>query len=396
MQIRQTISQQIARIKKASLEVISEKELAARLETSISEGKPLRVKAGFDPTSSDIHLGHTVLLNKLRLFQEMGHVVYFIVGDFTAKIGDPSGRNELRPLLSDDQIKENAKTYTDQAFQILDRNKTEVIFNSVWYKDLTLGDFLPLLRSYTIAQILERDDFSERLQNNLPLTLLELIYPLIQGFDSVKVKADIEIGGSDQKFNLIVGRRIQEYFGMKPQVVMTLPLLVGLDGVQKMSKSLNNYIGVSEPPKEIFGKVMSISDELMYDYFSKLTELEVEHVKAMHPKDAKLLLAETLVGRLYSPEKGHTERERFTQLFSKRELTDDVLEPMHVIQGSSLSTALLERGVVSSKNELRRLLQQKAVSFNDEKIESENFIFINPGILKVGKKKFFRIVLQEK
>ena len=263
--MKPAISDHLKALKENTVDLIAEKELKLKLENSLKKKTPLKLKIGLDPTSRDIHLGHTVLLRKLRKLQDLGHKVYFIIGDFTAKIGDPSARSVLRPTLTDKEIKQNASTYTKQAFKILDRKKTKVIYNSIWYKKMGLPSFLSVLSSYTIARILERDDFSRRIKENQPLTLLEIIYPLIQGYDSCQMEADIEFGGTDQKFNLIVGRHLQETFGLAAQVAITMPILVGLDGKNKMSKSLGNYIGITESPKEMFGKLMSISDQSMWE-----------------------------------------------------------------------------------------------------------------------------------
>jgi tyrosyl-tRNA synthetase len=259
--VKKEIERHLDCIKENAVDVISLNEISAKLEKSLAEHKPLNLKIGFDPTARDIHLGHTVLLRKLRKLQDLGHVVNLIIGDFTAKIGDPSGRSILRPVLSDEEIKDNASTYTDQAFKILDKQKTKIIFNSSWYKSMGISQFLSLLSSYTVARMLERDDFALRIKENRPLTIVEMVYPLIQGYDSVMMNADIEFGGTDQKFNLIVGRHLQEVYGKPSQAIVTMPILVGLDGVNKMSKSLGNYIGVTEEPKSMFGKLMSISDE---------------------------------------------------------------------------------------------------------------------------------------
>ncbi len=394
MSLNQKIVQQIERIKRSAIEILSEEELYKKLEASLEKSIPLRVKAGFDPTSKDIHLGHTVLLNKLRTFQDLGHEVYFIVGDFTAKIGDPSGRNNLRPVLTDSQIEENARTYTDQAFKILDKSKTKIIFNSIWYKDMTLADFLPLLNKYTVSRILERDDFTKRIKQGIALSLLEVVYPIIQGYDSVMMKADIELGGSDQKFNLIVGRHMQEAFDIPAQVVLTLPLLVGLDGKNKMSKSLDNYIGVSEDPKDIFGKLMSISDTLMYDYFSLLTDFDLKEVENMHPKQAKEMLAADIISKLYSKEQAFQEQQRFSQIFSKRDINEENVPTIELEIKTTVLDLLVKERVVTSNNELRRLIKQGGVSFGNQKIDSENFLIETSGILKVGKKKFFNINLK--
>jgi tyrosyl-tRNA synthetase len=387
-------------IKDNSVDLISEAELAVRLETSLKENKPLKLKIGFDPTARDIHLGHTVLLRKLKKLQDLGHLVILIIGDFTAKIGDPSGRIALRPVLSEKEIKENAATYTEQAFKILDSKKTKVIFNSTWYKDMPIAKFLSLLSSYTVARILERDDFSQRMKENRPLTILEMVYPLIQGYDSVMTEADVEFGGSDQKFNLIVGRHLQEIFGQKPQVIVTMPLLVGLDGSNKMSKSLGNYIGITEEPKSIFGKLMSISDEVMWEYYKLLTDYNLAELKKIHPKEAKLMLAERIVSFYYSESIAKREKDEFEKVFSQKEIPGDIA--VHKIDKSEIDLIelLFCAKVVSSKNEARRLLAQGSISLitadNPSKTttlkDSALRIPVQGAILKIGKKKFLKII----
>lgn len=394
------IARHLEAIKENSVDLISEEELITKIKNSLNKKKPLKLKIGFDPTASDIHLGHTVLLRKLRRLQDLGHQVYFIIGDFTAKIGDPSQRTALRPILSDKEIKANAATYTNQAFKILDKKKTKVIYNSIWYKNMPLSKFLSLLSSYTLARILERDDFSQRLKEGRPLTLLEVTYPLIQGYDSYKLEADIEFGGTDQKFNLIVGRRLQQAFGQVSQAIVTMPILVGLDGKNKMSKSLDNYIGITDKPKEMFGKIMSISDEIMWEYFRLLTDYDVQGMKEIHPKQAKLKLAENIVSFYYSAEKAKKEKEEFEKVFSKGKLPQDIL--IHS-SGSTASiiTILSSAKIVSSKNEARRLLSQGAISFvNPEDFsqttakQDEFNVSIKGEILKIGKKKFLKVVLK--
>ena len=398
--MKKEVRQQLEIIKENTVDLLPEEELVAKLESSLHNNKPLRLKIGFDPTASDIHLGHTVLLHKLRKLQDLGHQVHFIIGDFTAKIGDPSGRTALRPVLTDKEIKKNAATYTQQAFKILDKRKTKIIYNSIWYKDMKISDFLSILSSYTTARMLERDDFAQRMKQNKPLTILELVYPLIQGFDSVKCEADIEFGGTDQKFNLLVGRHLQEVFGMSPQIVVTMPLLVGLDGKSKMSKSLGNYIGITEKPKDMFGKLMSVSDELMWEYFRLLTEHNLDEVKKMHPKEAKLLLAQTIVSCYYSQKEGLKEKEEFERVFSQKKLPASI----KVVSVGSLTAdivkVLSEADMVSSKNEVRRLLKQGGIATVDAvtliqapltvqelKIPPEGLI------LKLGKKKFLKITV---
>jgi len=394
-----TLSVHLKAIKENAVEVIAESQLIAKLEASLKEKQPLKLKIGFDPTASDIHLGHTVLLKKLRKLQDLGHQVYFIIGDFTAKIGDPSGKTTVRPVLTDKQIKANASTYTRQAFKILDKKKTTIIYNSIWYKKMDLVKFLELLSSYTVARVLERDDFSQRLKQGKPLTLLEIIYPLIQGYDSYKLGADIEFGGTDQKFNLIVGRHLQEIFGQAPQSLVTMPLLVGTDGKNKMSKSLNNYIGITESAKSIFGKVMSISDELMAEYIRLLYDGDAEQLKVMHPKQAKVSLAKALVSFYHSESKAKKAASEFERVFSRRELPQDM--PLYKADQSKIDLfeVLTKAGLVASKNEARRLLTQGAISLIDSKNTQktttikDQLINLSAGeiVLKIGKKKFLKI-----
>jgi tyrosyl-tRNA synthetase len=397
--VKSQIERQLQTIKANAVDLISEAELATKLQTSLKNNQPLKLKIGFDPTAKDIHLGHTVLLRKLRKLQDSGHVVNLIIGDFTAKIGDPSARAIQRPVLSDKEIAQNAATYTDQAFKILDSKKTKIFFNSAWYKDMPITKFLSLLSSYTIARILERDDFSQRMKDNRPLTILVVVYPLIQGYDSVMVSADIEFGGTDQKFNLIVGRHLQEIFGQKPQCIVTMPLLVGLDGINKMSKSLGNYIGITEEPKNIFGKLMSISDEVMWEYFRLLTSCNLEELKKMHPKEAKLSLAQTLVSFYYSPAIGKKEREEFEKVFSQKEIPQDITAYKAAKGNVDVIELLYETKAAASKNEARRLLKQGGISLIDPDNPSKTATIKEPLIiipaqglvLKIGKKKFLKV-----
>lgn len=393
MNLSQRITEQIERIKRSTVEIISEEELEKKLTSALRNNQPLKVKAGFDPTTADIHLGHAVLLRKLRDFQELGHIVYFIMGDFTAQIGDPSGRIESRPVLSRDKIRDNSQTYARQAFKIMQKEKTRIFYNSKWFDKMTLREFSSLLKEYTVARLLERDDFTLRMKERKPLTLLEFIYPLLQAYDSVKIKADIELGGTDQKFNLLVGRALQESFGQEPQVVITLPLLVGLDGENKMSKSLGNYIGIQESPRDIFGKTMSISDDLMYHYFEVLTEFNPEEIRKMHPRQAKELLAFTFVSWFYSDKVAEREKNRFKEIFSQRKLTGQDF-PFYKLsfQGENVVDIIFKSGLVSSRNEIRRLIKQKAVEFEKKKVLSDREIISKSGILKIGKKKFLKIV----
>ncbi|MFA5270824.1 MAG: tyrosine--tRNA ligase [Candidatus Omnitrophota bacterium] len=386
-------------IKENAVDVISETELLASLEDSLKSKKPLKLKIGFDPTAKDIHLGHTVLLRKLRKLQDLGHTVTLIIGDFTAKIGDPSGKTLLRPVLGDEEIKENAATYTEQAFKILDEKKTEVKFNSSWYKSMDISKFLSLLSSYTVARILERDDFSLRMKENRPLTILELVYPIIQGYDSVVVDADIEFGGTDQKFNLIVGRHLKEVFGKLPQRIVTMPLLVGLDGKNKMSKSLGNYIGVTDEPKDMFGKIMSISDLVMWEYFRLLTDCDIAAARKIHPKEAKLLLAETIVSFYYSKVIGKSAKEEFEKIFSQKEIPEDM--PLSKVKGTpaDLIEVLFTAKIVTSKNEARRLLAQGSIAImggasgNGTVKDAALEIPSSGVVIKIGKKKFLRVII---
>ncbi len=379
-------------------EVIPEDGLMKKLEQARKEGRPLRIKAGFDPTAPDLHLGHTVLINKLRQFQELGHEVYFLIGDFTGMIGDPTGRNEARKALSREQVLKNAETYKKQVFKILDPARTRIVFNSEWNDKLTPQDFIRLLAKFTVAQMLERDDFSRRYSENKPIYLHELVYPIIQGYDSVALKADIELGGTDQKFNLLVGRQLQREFGQEPQVVMMLPLLVGLDGVQKMSKSYGNYVGIEEPPQDMFGKLMSISDELMITYYELLSNCSNEYLEKVkkgeiHPKEAKENLAFEIVERFHGTEAAERARETFRKLFSRREVNEDDLEEIVLpTEGDNWLPAILkEAGVIQSTSEGKRLLKQGAIRIDNEKISDPDFKLNRSGkyIFRVGKKKFF-------
>jgi len=386
------MDQQLEIIKRGVVEIISQDELKTKLEQSKNKNKPLRVKAGFDPTAPDLHLGHTVLLRKLRQFQDLGHKVIFIIGDFTARIGDPSGRSEIRKQLSKEEVLKNAATYKKQVSKILDVDKVEVVFNSEWFDKMSVLDLLRLTSHATVSQMLSRADFKKRLSKNEDITLLEFMYPLLQGYDSVKVEADIEMGGTDQIFNLLVGRDIQKDFGQEQQIVITMPLLEGTDGVQKMSKSYANYIGINEAPEEIFGKIMSISDVLMLKYFQFLTDEDLEEIKKLHPKEAKLRLAEDIVAQYHSSSVAQEAQEAFEQVFSKKELPRDILE--YKLKGSEDIIAILTKsGLVKSGNEARRLIKEKAITFAEKKIEQVDFMPKKPGILKIGTRRFLKIIL---
>jgi len=380
------------RLRRGISEIICEDELKERLENSARTNRPLRIKAGFDPTAPDIHLGHTVLLRKLRQFQDLGHIVFFLIGDFTAQIGDPSGRDQMRPKISKGDIKKNTATYVKQVFKILNPKRTKVVFNSSWLEKMKIKDLLRLTSYATVAQLLARADFKQRFEQQKEISVLEFIYPLLQAYDSVFLKSDIEFGGTDQKFNLLMGRELQGVFNQRPQVIVMMPLLEGTDGVQKMSKSFNNYIGITESSRDMFGKVMSISDELMWRYYELLTQVKIESLKHLHPKDAKLNLAELIVEQYYGENKAKEERMGFEKTFSKRDSPDKI--PVHKIRKKDsldLLRLLLDYGFVKSGNEARRLIRQGAISINGEKITQDD-CNIEDGILKVGKHKFIKII----
>ncbi len=399
------IEKSLELIRRGSVEIISEEELKRKLEKAIKEKRPLRVKAGFDPTAPDLHLGHTVLIQKMRHFQELGHQVIFLIGDFTGLIGDPTGKSETRPPLTPEQVQENAATYKEQIFKILDEDKTEIAFNSKWMNKMASIDMIRLCAKYTVARMLEREDFKQRFQQQRPIAIHEFIYPLIQGYDSVALEADVELGGTDQTFNLLVGRHIQKEYGQEPQVVITMPLLEGLDGINKMSKSLGNYVGITEEPDSMFGKLMSISDELMFRYYELLSSRsldEIEQLKrgvekgSVHPKDAKAQLAYELVARYHGEEAAKKARERFEAQFSKGQVPEDVPEyplPTDSEQKIFIPRLLKEAGLVKSTSEARRLIKQGAVSLNGTKLRQEEIDRPGSGaILKVGKRRYLRLV----
>jgi tyrosyl-tRNA synthetase (EC 6.1.1.1) len=387
--------EQLGIIKRGVVEIIEEEELLKKLK----EGRPLRVKAGFDPTAPDLHLGHTVLLQKLRQFQQLGHEVYFVIGDFTAMIGDPTGRSETRPPLSREEVLENAKTYEHQVFKILDPEKTNIVFNSTWLSGLGTEGIIKLAGKYTVARMLERDDFSKRFKEGVPIYIHEFIYPLLQGYDSVFLKADVELGGTDQKFNLLVGRDLQRAFGQEPQVCITLPLLVGLDGVRKMSKSYQNYVAIQEEPESMFGKIMSISDDLMWDYYTLLTDYTEEEIedfkKNLHPMDAKKKLAHFIVERFHGKEQADKALEFFVKTFSEREFPEDapIIEVSYGLKRRAYEL-LFELGIESSKNSARRVVEGGGLRINGTKVEDPNQeIEVKEELrLQVGKKRFYRVV----
>ncbi len=393
-----TIDEQIEFIKKGAVDLIREEDLRKKLERSAKTGKPLRVKLGADPTAPDIHIGHTVVIRKLRAFQDLGHTAIFLIGDFTGMIGDPSGKNATRPPLSREEIMVNAETYKTQIFKLLDPEKTEIRFNSEWMDKYSAADFVKLCSRVTVKQILERDDFEKRLNENRPISLHELLYPLTQGYDSVALEADVELGGTDQKFNLMVGRNLQREYAQEPQVILTTPLLEGLDGVNKMSKSLNNYIGIDENPNEMFGKVMSITDDLMWKYYDLLTDstpLEIEAMKSgdENPRNLKVNLAKLIIRDFHSAEDANKAEEDFVARFVKKEIPDEIEETQISAGNYNLAELLVQTNLAPSKKEARRLIEQGGVKLNGEKVSNTNAeIELTAEILlQVGKRKFLKV-----
>jgi tyrosyl-tRNA synthetase len=374
---------EVARLRQGAVDLISEPELVARLDLAKRERRPLRIKLGADPSAPDLHLGHTVVLSKLRDFQELGHTVIFLIGDFTARIGDPSGRSETRRPLDAEEVRRNAATYTEQVFRILDRDRTEVRFNSEWMTTMAAEDFVRLCGQYTVARILERDDFSTRFRDGQPIGIHEFLYPLVQAYDSVALRADVEVGGTDQRFNLLVGREIQKAYGLAPQIVVTLPLLEGTDGVQKMSKSLGNYVGITEPADEIFGKIMSISDELMLRWYDVLEPALAVGTRqrlaqsALHPREAKADLAERQVAKFHGAEAAKGARERFDRRFGRKELPPEVVPVWESTETApeeiSLPSLLTEIGLTRSNSEGRRLLKERAIRIDGQVLVSERY-----------------------
>jgi tyrosyl-tRNA synthetase len=394
--------EQLEQIKRGSEEIISEEELLKKLQKSYESDTPLRIKAGFDPTAPDLHLGHTVLIQKLKHFQDLGHQVVFLIGDFTGMIGDPSGKSETRKALTKEEVLANAETYKEQVFKILDPEKTEVAFNSTWMEKMSSADVIKLASQYTVARMLERDDFTKRYASNRPISIHEFLYPLVQGYDSVALKSDVELGGTDQKFNLLVGRDLQRGDGQPPQIALTMPILEGLDGVQKMSKSLNNYIGITESPKDMFGKVMSISDELMFRYYLLLSDKTIAEIDALkeavsggskHPMDAKKELAMEIVARFHSADAAKEAREGFEQVFSKRENPDDM--PEHAMNTETkILDAIKALKFLPSNSEARRLAKQGGIYIDGEKTEDiDQCLSAGEYVLKVGKRKFAKLIV---
>ena len=391
--------EQLEIIKRGTDEILIESELIEKLK----KGVPLKIKAGFDPTAPDLHLGHTVLLNKLRQFQDLGHEVYFLIGDFTGMIGDPTGKNVTRPPLSEDDVKENAKTYSDQVFKILDKSKTQIVFNSKWLNDLGAAGVVKLASTHTVARMLERDDFAKRYKANQPISIHEFLYPLLQGYDSVALKADIEIGGTDQKFNLLMGRELQKHFDQIPQCILTMPLLEGLDGVQKMSKSSKNYIGINEPPEIVFAKLLSLSDDLMWRYINLLSLESLELIRSWkkrvddgeNPKNIKVEFAKEIVGRLHDEKAAQNAEDNF-DLRAKGNVPEDIEEhslSTIEIDGVNIPQLLKKIGLVSSTSEAIRLIKGGGIKINGDKIVDTKFITSKGSgfTIQVGKRKFAKI-----
>lgn len=390
-----------AEIKRGSDEILIEEELIERLKT----GKPLKIKAGFDPTAPDLHLGHTVLINKLRTFQQLGHEVIFLIGDFTGLIGDPTGKNVTRKPLTEEQVLENAKTYQEQVFKILDPAKTTIRFNSEWMNEIGAAGMIKLAASQTVARMLERDDFKKRYANGQPIAIHEFLYPLVQGWDSVALESDVELGGTDQRFNLLMGRELQKSQGQKQQTVLMMPLLEGLDGVQKMSKSLNNYIGITDSPSEMFGKVMSISDDLMWRYYDLLSfkpieaiaELKEKVAQGTNPRDVKIELAQELIARFHSQADAEAALQDFIQRFQKNAIPDDMPEINVELpeEGIAIGNLLKSAELVASTSDAMRMIKQGAVKIDGEKITDTRLLLTQAGqaVYQVGKRKFARVTL---
>lgn len=404
-----SVEEQLEIIRRGAVEVLVESELEEKLKESVETGTPLRIKAGFDPTAPDLHVGHTVLIQKLKQFQDLGHEVLFLIGDFTGMIGDPTGKNETRKPLTREQVLDNAQSYKEQVFKILDPEKTKVVFNSSWMGQMSASDLIGLASRHTVARMLERDDFNKRFSGQQPIAIHEFLYPLVQGYDSVALKADVELGGTDQKFNLLVGRELQKQWGQKPQCVLTMPLLEGLDGVNKMSKSLDNYIGITEPPKDIYGKAMSVSDQLMLRYYELLSDIDLATLKrvkdgvagvegGMHPMEAKKALAAELVARFHGAAAAEEAASQFNQQFQKGQLPDDMPEiVLPATEEVWVCRLLTDAGLTSSNGEARRLIKQGGLKINGEKVVDEQLQVAPVGeyIVQAGKRRFARIVFSQ-
>lgn len=400
------LNEQLDLIQRGVEEIIPIEELEQKIKRSIETGIPLNVKLGADPSRPDLHLGHTVVLKKLRHFQDLGHQAILIIGDFTGMIGDPTGRSKTRPPLTLEETREFGKTYFEQASKVIDGSKAKIVYNSEWLAKMTFEDVIKLASKYTVARMLERDDFEKRYRNGEPISIHEFLYPLAQAMDSVAIKSDVELGGTDQKFNLLVGRDIQREYGQEPQVILTMPILPGTDGVEKMSKSLDNYIGISEPPSEIYGKTMSIPDNLIYTYFELVTDVsktELELIKkqlndpSVNPRDLKRKLARTIVEQYYSKEAALEAEENFDKIFVRKEIPDEVMEvEIDKASSSNIISLLRSIGAAPSNSEARRLVDQGGVSINGEKITNVNATLQipNESILKVGKRKFYKLIIK--
>jgi tyrosyl-tRNA synthetase len=401
-----SVAEQMSVIKRGAVEILVEKELEEKLEKSLTSGVPLKIKAGFDPTAPDLHLGHTVLIQKLRQFQQLGHEVNFLIGDFTGMIGDPTGKSETRKVLTREDVLRNAETYKEQVFKILDPEKTKVVFNSTWLNELGSGGMIALASKCTMARMLERDDFHKRFTTQQPIAIHEFLYPLVQGYDSVALKSDVELGGTDQKFNLLMGRELQREWGQSPQCVLTMPLLEGLDGVNKMSKSLGNYIGINEPGDEIFGKLMSISDELMIRYYELLSDIpltELENIKtglkdkSLHPMAVKKALGREIVSRFHGAGAGEAAEENFVKRFKENEIPDEMPQVCYsLVDGNVLlAKAMTEAGLTKSNGEGRRSIDGGGVKLNGEKVSDTNLELTGAGeyIVQIGRRRFARIVV---
>jgi tyrosyl-tRNA synthetase len=401
-----SVQEQMEVIRRGAVEILVESELEEKLKESVRTGVPLKIKAGFDPTAPDLHVGHTVLIQKLKQFQDLGHEIYFLIGDFTGMIGDPTGKNETRKPLTREQVLQNAQTYKEQVFKILDPAKTRVVFNSSWMGTMSAADLIALAARHTVARMLERDDFHKRFSSHQPIAIHEFLYPLVQGYDSVALEADVELGGTDQKFNLLVGRELQKQEGQRPQTVLTMPLLEGLDGINKMSKSLNNYIGITESPKEIYGKVMSISDELMLRYYELLSDVDLEVLQRVrdgvsgkpggaHPMESKKALARELVARFYDDSQALQAEEDFVQQFKQKEIPEDITEvTMQTPEPIWICRLLTETGLVASNGEARRLIKQGGVKVGGEKVADPDREIDPCGevVIQAGKRRFVRVI----
>lgn len=397
--------EQLKQLKKGAVDLVSEEELLKKLKKSYETSTPLRIKLGFDPSRPDIHLGHTVVLNKLKQFQDFGHQIVFLIGDFTAQIGDPTGKNETRPALTRDEVVKNSQSYASQVFKVLNQDKTELQYNSTWMDKMTPQDIIKLTSQYTVARMLERDDFSTRFKEHQSISVHEFLYPLVQAYDSVALKADVELGGTDQRFNLLVGRDIQRSYGVEPQCILTVPILEGLDGVKKMSKSLDNYIGVDDVPREMFGKTMKVSDELMIRYYELLTDQTVEEIEQMksdissgklHPRMAKVNLAKLFIARFHSEKDAEEAEAEFNRIFVNKGLPDSIPEKSVPAQGGYwVCKMLTDIGLTSSNSEARRMIQSNAVELDQEKVtDAQLKLDLKSGdelVAKVGKKKFAKI-----